>query len=178
MGTSSREDSSMPLTPLHYPVAYALHRLWPSWSLPGFIVGAMVPDLEIPVIIGVVGLNGLPGNRLVLHSLVGAVTLGTLLSVLLVVFVAQPLLLSFLPAERARIHSACRVSWRLVAACGVGALSHVLLDVVTHPLNPVWWPVSATLLVNPYGATSGPLTRGLHIGLLLITVGLLWQHRR
>jgi len=64
----------MPLTPLHYPVAYAFHRLVPSWSLPGFIVGAMVPDLEIPVIVGVFGMNVLPNNRLVLHSLVGAVT--------------------------------------------------------------------------------------------------------
>lgn len=168
----------MPLTPLHFPVAYALHRLRPSWSLPGFIMGAMVPDLEIPVIVGVFGLNGIPGNRLVLHSLVGAVTVGTVLSVLLIVFVAQPLLLRLLPLERFRIRGVCRVSWRLVAACGLGALSHVLLDVVTHPVNPVWWPVSDALLVNPYGAVQGPLARGIHVALLIVGFGILWHHRR
>jgi hypothetical protein len=138
----------------------------------------MVPDLEIPVIVGVVGLNGVPGNRLVLHSLLGALTGGTLLSVLLVVFAAPPLLLRLWPSERVRIRRVCRASWRVVAACGVGTLSHVLLDVVTHPLNPVWWPLSDMLLVNPYGATSGFLARGIHVGLLLMCVGVLWRHRR
>ncbi len=172
------EDLSMPLTPLHYPVAYALHRLAPSWSLPGFIVGAMVPDLEIPVIVGLYGLNGIPGNRLVLHSLVGGVTLGTLLSVLLVVLVAQPVLLRLLPLCRGRVRAACRRSRRLVMACSVGALSHVALDVASHPVNPVWWPFSNALLENPYGAVAGPLARGLHVGLLVVGMVLLWRHRR
>jgi hypothetical protein len=66
----------MPLPPRHYPVAYVCHRLFPSWSLPGFIVGAMVPDLEIPVILMTLGRNVLPNNRLVLHSLVGAAIFG------------------------------------------------------------------------------------------------------
>ena len=168
----------MPFTPLHYPIAYALHRLRPSWSLLGFITGAMVPDLEIPVIVSVFGLNGIPGNRLVLHSLFGAVTAGTLLSVLLVVLVALPILLRLLSTDSSRIRVACRVSWRLVAACGGGALSHVLLDVVTHPLNPVWWPFSTTLLVNPYGAVDGPLARGMHLALFVAGVAVLWHHRQ
>ena len=167
----------MPITPLHYPIAYALHRLRLSWSLLGFITGAMVPDLEILVIVSVFGLNGIPGNRLVLHSLFGALTVGTLLSVLLVGFVAQPILLRLLSTDSSRIRGACRVSWRLVAACSVGALSHVLLDVVTHPLNPVWWPFSSTLLVNPYGAVEGPLARGMHLALFVAGVGVLWHHR-
>ena len=168
----------MPLTPLHYPVAYALHRLRPSWSLPGLIMGAMVPDLEIPVIVSVFGLNRIPGNRLVLHSLFGAMTIGAALSVLLVAHVIQPILLNLLPSRREGIQAVCRASWRLAAACCVGALSHVLLDVVTHPVNPLWWPFSTTLLVNPYGAVTGPLAQGIHIGLCIVGVVLLWHHRR
>jgi membrane-bound metal-dependent hydrolase YbcI (DUF457 family) len=141
-------------------------------------MGAMVPDLEIPVIVSVFGLNGFPRNRLVLHSLFGAMTMGTLLSVRLVVFIIKPILLRLLSSCRSRIRVVCRASWRLAAACCLGALSHVLLDVVTHPLNPVWWPFSTTLLVNPYGAVGGPLVRGMHIGLLIMGVALLWHHRR
>jgi hypothetical protein len=141
-------------------------------------MGAMVPDLEIPVIVSMFGLNGIPGNRLVLHSLFGAMTVGTLLSVLLVVLVAQPILLRLLSSHHSRIRVVCRASWDLVAACGVGVLSHVLLDVVTHPVNPVWWPFSTTLLVNPYGAVAGPLARSMHVGLLIVGMTLLWYHRR
>jgi membrane-bound metal-dependent hydrolase YbcI (DUF457 family) len=168
----------MPLTPLHYPVAYAFHRLVPFWSLPGFIVGAMVPDLEIPVIVGVFGMNVLPNNRLVLHSLVGAVTVGTVLSLLLVILVFRPLVARLAPHLGPRVAVTCRLSRRLVAACGLGALSHVVLDVATHRYNPLWWPFSSTLVGAPYTAVQGLLSRGIHVGLLVAGLGILLHHRR
>ncbi|MGQ9469257.1 MAG: DUF4184 family protein [Nitrososphaerales archaeon] len=41
----------MPATPLHYFLAYILHRMSRfNLSFPALIVGSMVPDLEVPII--------------------------------------------------------------------------------------------------------------------------------
>jgi len=68
----------LPFTPFHHPLAYALHRLESELSLPELVVGSMVPDLEIPIIFLVFGTQ-VP-NRMVLHSVLGAATAGTLLA--------------------------------------------------------------------------------------------------
>ena len=80
----------MPFTPLHAVVAYLLNRWQRKLSLPALIVGTMVSDLEIPFVWLVTG--GLYG-RLVLHSLLGAAVLGTLVAVLLTLF-AYPTVVS------------------------------------------------------------------------------------
>ena len=168
----------MPFTPFHYPLAYALHRIFPKWSLPGFIVGAMVPDLEIPVIITLFGVDTLSGNRLVLHSLFGAATIGTALSLVLVVVVVPRLIRFMIPARYPQVAGCCAVSRALVQACCLGALSHVLLDVVNHSYNPVWWPFSSTLLRNPYNCALGTtLTLAVHLVLGACGIGILLHHR-
>jgi hypothetical protein len=71
----------LPLTPLHYPIAYSIHKLGGNLNLPGLIVGSMIPDLEIPFMVLIFGVSG--PNRLVLPSLLGSATLGQYLLQLL-----------------------------------------------------------------------------------------------
>jgi hypothetical protein len=73
----------LPFTLLHYPIAYLIHKLGGNLNLPGLIVGSMIPDLEIPFIVLIFGVNG--PNRLVLHSILGSATLGTLLATIITI---------------------------------------------------------------------------------------------
>jgi len=127
----------MPATPLHCSVAYLITRWKPQLSLPALLVSSMVPDLEIPVIFLVTG--GLQ-DRLVLHSLLGAATLGTFLSVLLTIFLYPHAVSFFFKLDRERIEERCRFSNVLVASCIVGGVLHVIVDSTNHEFNPVLYP--------------------------------------
>lgn len=127
----------MPPTPLHCGVAYLINRGRRQLSLPALLVSSMVPDLEIPIIFLVTG--GLQ-DRLVLHSLLGAATLGTFLSILLTVFLYPPVVSFFFKLDRERIEERCRFSGILVVSCIVGCLLHVFLDLMTHEFNPILYP--------------------------------------
>ena len=76
----------MPPTPLHYVVAYALHKFSKGrLSLPPLIVGSIMPDLEqLPLYIF---MRGYGERRLILHSIIGAASIGTLLSLLLTIYI-------------------------------------------------------------------------------------------
>ncbi|MFB0543550.1 MAG: DUF4184 family protein [Candidatus Bathyarchaeia archaeon] len=130
----------MPLTPLHYPVAYIFYKLNKGFSLPGLAVGSMFPDLEIPAIILLFGTR-IP-HRVVLHSLLGAATLGTMLSVIFTVLIYPPLTSGLIKIDKNKVEGKCRLSSTLFFSCLLGNLSHVLLDVVNHPHNPLFWPFS------------------------------------
>ena len=127
----------MPATPLHCSVAYLINRWKPQLSLPALLVSSMVPDLEIPVLFLVTG--GFR-DRLVLHSLVGAATLGMFLSVLLTVFLYPHAVSFFFKLDRKRVEERCRFSNVLVASCVVGGVLHVIVDSMTHEFNPVLYP--------------------------------------
>ncbi len=107
-------------------------------SLPALIVGAMLPDIEIPVILLAFGLQG--PNRLVLHSLFGGATIGTVLGVAITVLVYPPLTSAIFRVNESHVKEGCRLSVGLAASCLIGTISHVLLDVVNHQYNPVFWP--------------------------------------
>lgn len=127
----------MPLTPLHTVVAYLLNKWRRKLSLPALIVGTMVPDLEIPFVWFVTGGSY---NRLVLHSLLGAAFLGTLIAILLTVF-AYPISVSFVfRLDKEEIEEKCRFSSTLVFCCLVGSLSHALIDSLHHNFNPLLYP--------------------------------------
>jgi len=127
----------LPLTPLHYPVAYAIHKFRKSASMPGLVVGSFAPDIEVPLL-WVFG-NGLP-DHCILHSLIGGLTLGLLISVGLTRFVYPPVIGSLFRVERTKLDAACTTSRALVASCLAGLLGHLLLDIPMHPYNPVLWP--------------------------------------
>ena len=147
----------MPLTRLHFPIAYFIYKLDKRLSLPGLIVGCMFPDLEIPVIVLLFGTQ-VP-NRMILHSLLGSATLGTFLALIVTVRV-YPLLVSRLfHVDKKRVESKCKLSFAVVFSVFVGNLSHVLLDVTNHPYNPVFWPfLPAPATPSPiYFALGNPL---------------------
>jgi len=127
----------MPATPLHCSVAYLINRWKPQLNLPALLVGSMAPDLEIPILFLVTG--GF-WDRLVLHSLLGAATLGTFLSVLLTVFLYHRVVSFFFKLDRERVEERCRFSSVLVVSCIVGGVLHVIVDSMTHEFNPVLYP--------------------------------------
>ena len=128
----------LPFTPFHHPLAYALHRLESELSLPGLVVGSMVPDLEIPVIFLVFGTQ-VP-NRMVFHSVLGAATAGILLATAITIWIYAPLVSRLFRLDRLRVKQKCNLSKSLIFSSLLGVLSHVLLDVTNHDYNPVFWP--------------------------------------
>ena len=142
----------MPYTPLHWSIAYLARGIRPSLSLPALIISTAVPDLEIPFIYVVTG--GQFG-RLVLHSFLGAATLATVLSVVLTVFAYPPLISYLFKLDSKIVKDRCRLSWRLVAVCSLGSLSHVLIDSLHHEYNPLLFPFTynsfdALVLMNDF----------------------------
>jgi hypothetical protein len=147
----------LPVTPLHHPVAYFIYKLDKRLSLPGLIVGCMFPDLENPFIWLLLGTE-VP-NRMVLHSLVGSATIGTVLAVIFTVRVYPPLVSRIFHVDREKVESKCKLSSAVVLSVFIGIISHVLLDVTNHPYNPLFWPfISATATSSPiYFALGNPL---------------------
>ncbi len=138
----------MPLTLFHHPVAYFIYKLYKRLSLPGLVVGCMFPDLEIPILIVVFGPQA--PNRLVLHSLLGAATIGTLLAIIVTITVYPTLVSFFFRVEKKKIEQKCKLSFTLAFSVFLGIISHVLLDVTNHPHNPIFWPfLPATATPSP-----------------------------
>ena len=128
----------MPLTPLHYPLAYLIYRLNRRLSLPGLVVGSMLPDIEIPVMLILFGARIPP--RLVLHSLLGATTLGTLISLVATILIYPALVSTVFSIKEVEVKEKCKFSSNLFFSCLLGNLSHVLLDCTNHDYNPIFWP--------------------------------------
>ncbi len=154
----------MPLTPLHYSLAYRIYRLGKrKLSLPALIVGSMLPDLEIPVMVLLFGLQ--VSNRMVLHSLIGGVTIGTLIGVIITVLVYPRLTGAIFPINKLKVKEKCQFSLGLVISCFIGVLSHVLLDVTNHAYNPVFWPF---LSIYQTPSPIVPLLGGLDMASLIV----------
>jgi len=170
----------LPFTPFHYPLAYALYRLYKRLSLPGLIVGSMFPDLEVIAIMLLFGTQ-VP-DRLILHSLLGVATVGTMLSVLLVVFVYPPLISGFFKIDEEKVRGKCRLAFGLVISCFLGNLSHVLLDVINHPYNPIFWPfLQPSTTPSPICSLLGGMETAsliLHTSLLIAFVAISISQRQ
>jgi len=120
-----------------------IYKLDKRLSLPAFVVGSMFPDLEIPTII-LLFRDKIP-NHLVLHSLLGAATIGTALSVLVTVLVYPPLVSSLFRIKKSKIERRCRLSAILVFSAFLGNISHVILDVAVHIENAIFWPLFSNI---------------------------------
>ncbi|MHA3962003.1 MAG: DUF4184 family protein [Candidatus Thorarchaeota archaeon SMTZ1-45] len=138
----------MPITPLHYPLAFALSKTNKKLLLPGVVVGAVIPDIEVPFMW--IFFNDLP-DHLILHSLVGAVTVGTLLAVVVTWLFYPPIISTIFRVNKDELMEVCTPSAMLFLSCLIGVLSHLLLDYPMHWFNPILWP-----WVNPYDVV-GPL---------------------
>lgn len=137
----------MTLLPLHVAFVWILNvnprilRL----SFAAMTIGALVPDLE-PVMAYIAGASVFCGwdfpctlapDRLVLHSLLGAVTVDVVLTFILVK------LIGLLRPERFGVHgfSGIKMSKMFYASAAIGSVSHVLVDWLHHAGNPVFWPL-------------------------------------
>jgi membrane-bound metal-dependent hydrolase YbcI (DUF457 family) len=163
----------LPLTPLHYPIAYLVYKLDKRLSLPGLVVGCMFPDLEIPTIMLLFGTQ-IP-NRMILHSLLGSATIGTFLALIVTIRIYPSLVSRLFHVDKKKVERKCKLSFAVVFSVFVGNLSHVLLDVTNHPYNPVFWPfLPATATPSPIyfalGNPLGSLWMQIIMGVLLVAL--------
>jgi membrane-bound metal-dependent hydrolase YbcI (DUF457 family) len=169
----------LPVTPFHYPVAYIIYRLVGNLSLPALIVGSMVPDLEIPFIILLFG-TSVP-NHLLLHSLLGALTLGTALAIAITVLIYPKLTSAIFPVNKLKVKEKRRFSLSLVFSCALGCLSHVLLDITNHAYTPLFWPFlplneTPSPIVSVLGGI-GNASLLVHAFMVVLFVGLFFNKR-
>ena len=160
----------MPLTPFHYPLAKIIHLIdrKASLVLPALIVGSMVPDLEVPFVYYLSGTWG--EDRMVLHSLLGGLTLGTIITVLFTILIYPWLISAIFSIEKERIKKKCSLSFMLIFSGLIGVLSHVLLDVTNHTYNPLFWPF-ISLFHTPSPIV--PLLGGQNLASLIIHSAML-----
>ena len=112
-------------------------------NLPGLVVGTFIPDIEVPILFLFFNLG--VDNHFILHSLVGALTLGTLISTLATILL-YPILASLVfRLDKIKVKEACKLTPVLVFSCMLGNVFHILLDLPMHPYSLVLWP-----FVDPY----------------------------
>jgi len=137
----------------------------------------MFPDLEIPTIILLFG-DKIP-DHLVLHSLLGAATIGTVLSILVTILAYPPLVSGLFRIEKSKIERKCRLSAILVFSVFLGNISHVLLDVTVHIENAIFWPLLANIqspVVSALGVQNASLM--IHALMGAIFLMLLTRNRK
>ena len=115
---------------------------------------------------------GVLPDHLVLHSLIGAVTVGTIISIFMTIYLYPSLTSLLFHLDKAKLKEKCRFSPSLVLSCMLGNLFHIFLDIPMHPFNPVLWP-----FVDPYSivgilvqafTAEGDIARGfLHARILV-----------
>jgi membrane-bound metal-dependent hydrolase YbcI (DUF457 family) len=107
-------------------------------------VGALIPDIE-PVVAWIFGWSvfcgwdfpcSLAPERLVLHSILGALTIDTILTMLFVKMIGK------LSLEKwgMRGFTNVKMDAAFFASAAIGSLSHVFVDWLHHPANPIFWP--------------------------------------
>jgi len=169
----------MPITPLHYFAAYLIHRISRRYRLklnfPGLIVGSLIPDLEIPFFYFFT--SSLTHNRLILHSILGGIFLGTLISVLLTVYVYPSIIQKIFRLKATKENF--KFSLTLVFSCLIGVLSHIFLDSLHHQYNPLFYPFT-TQTINGLVLFHDPgkATLTIHLVLLVIAVFIIGYELR
>jgi hypothetical protein len=137
----------MTLTPLHAAFVWILkpHFKWLIFA--ALTIGSFVPDLE-PLAAFVFGWSvfcgwdfpcSLAPDRLVLHSLVGALTIDVVLTMAIVKALDKAFVM-----QRLGLHGFSKVklvSLPFYASAAIGSVSHNLIDWFHHPANPIFWPL-------------------------------------
>lgn len=133
----------MVLTPFHYSLAYLFHKAFCKLSFPAIIVGSILPDLETVLETGLLLTIGGGFQRgFCLHSLLGAVTVGLFVAVVLTVYVYPPVASYVFRIDRETVARKCRFSMSLVVSCLIGIVAHVFVDTLHHEYNPFFFPFS------------------------------------
>ncbi len=140
---------SLPVTPLHYPFAFGISKVNKKLNLSGLVVGTVFPDIEVPILV-IFFQNILP-DHLVLHSLIGAFTVGLFLAIFVTKYIYPPLIGRLFGLNLERLRAECDITPTLTMSVALGIVSHLAVDLLYHPFNPILWP-----WVNPYSII-GPL---------------------
>jgi uncharacterized protein DUF4184 len=144
----------MPVTPLHVAFAWPFKMKFKALNFAALTMGAMVPDLEALVY----QLLGLYPDRLVLHSLVGALSVDIVLTVVLVKLLAHAKL------EKIGISgfASAKLDKYFIISAAIGSLSHVLVDSLHHEDNPLLWLIGPTYFTGPLVVAFGaPLAHSI-----------------
>jgi hypothetical protein len=110
-------------------------------------LGSIIPDLEVPFLFLLIGRSW--KSRWIMHSLLGAFSIDLLIVVIATIFIV-PWVLSTLDKKlsnkRLFFFSGCdlrehKTSKTVIVYSGlIGTVSHVLIDLLHHPYNPVTFP--------------------------------------
>ena len=134
----------MTLTPLHVAFVWMLKPRFRRLHFAALTVGAVIPDVE-PLIAWMFGWSvfcgwdfpcSLAPDRLILHSIMGAITIDVILTIILVKMIEK------LGVERVGIYgfTNVKINAAFIASAAIGSLSHVFVDWLHHPANPIFWP--------------------------------------
>jgi hypothetical protein len=134
----------MTLTPLHLAFVWVLKPRFRKLHFAALTVGAVIPDVE-PLIAWMFGWSvfcgwdfpcSLAPDRLILHSIMGAITIDVILTLILVKMIEK------LGVERVGIYgfTNVKINAAFLASAAIGSLSHVFVDWLHHPANPIFWP--------------------------------------
>lgn len=138
----------MPLTPFHAAIPWIAYVRWPrAFSFWALTIGAMVNDLEF---IPTWALSGdVETSRGLMHSVLGVLTLNAAMTVFATLYLVPPVMHWFdrrWPNHRLflfagqDLHRDPRDLLTVYTCAAFGGLTHLLVDLPTHTLNPVWWP--------------------------------------
>lgn len=134
----------MTLTPLHVAFVWVLKPRFRKLDFAALTVGAVIPDIE-PLIAWMFGWSVFCGwdfpcsllpDRLVLHSIIGAITIDVAFTVIFVKMIGK------LGLQRLGICGFTNVQTNaaFLVSAAIGSLSHVFVDWLHHPANPIFWP--------------------------------------
>lgn len=141
---------TIPVLVLHWPAVWPLFKWRPlAFNLFALSIGAIIPDIECPFVYLLV-LDRWKA-RSVMHSLLGAATVDLLVTVLLVIYFV-PWFLRYLDGKvrdkryfrfaGTDIRDHKTGMGTIVGSALLGSFSHVLIDVLHHPYNPLTFPFS------------------------------------
>ncbi|MFH0815829.1 MAG: DUF4184 family protein [Methanobacteriota archaeon] len=148
-------------------------------------IGSFIPDMELLLMWPVMG--GMEAARGPMHSLLGALTIDMIFALAYAHFVAAPLI-SWLsikyPNDRAHIFAGIDTNQRrmtnptVVFSALVGTVSHVFIDLFSHPHNPLFWPWDPIEGLNlmPFGKLpSSVLMHAIAAILLVFAIMKYWR---
>ena len=143
----------MCLTPFHYGVAYLIKRACKKLNLAGLAVGAVIPDIEAPIVLAyLIWIQGVPLQSIlareidprtfyVLHVPLYGIPLATALGVVAVLTVYRFVVMRLLQMDR--VPEELTFSRTLVVSVFTGVVSHHLIDALHHHYNPLLKPFYA-----------------------------------
>ncbi|MHA1576283.1 MAG: DUF4184 family protein, partial [Candidatus Thorarchaeota archaeon] len=129
----------MPLTPFHYPLAWGLSKMDRRLSLPALVVGSVIPDIECLFLWFF--FRGVLPDHFILHSLIGGLTIGTIIAIGVTVYLYPPIISIIFKVDKEKLKDACKFGPVLVISCILGVLSHELVDFPFHWYNQTLWPI-------------------------------------